>query len=185
MTRMSRDRITVDLRGLRAALFEQARVHGVRPSDFVRSSLASALTVPEGAPSRPRALVDKTSGERVRLTLRMTRADAAATIRAARRSGLPPGDFVAELIAGIPVHTTGGRPEHLSQLAASSAELSTLSRNIHHLARLLREGSSRAAMEYRDMLNTLASEVREHLLLAGGVLDRSKPRTTREGAKEL
>ena len=43
MTPSSRDRISVDLRGLRAALLAQARARGVTPSDLVRGVLAEAL----------------------------------------------------------------------------------------------------------------------------------------------
>jgi hypothetical protein len=43
MTPSSRDRISVDLRGLRAALFEQARARGISPSDLVRAALATAI----------------------------------------------------------------------------------------------------------------------------------------------
>lgn len=184
MDSTSRDRITVDLRGLRAALFAQARASGVRPSDFVRSSLVASLA--GSAPSVPAepGSAAVTSTDRVRLTLRMARSDARATIRAAREAGLQPGDLVADLVARVPVHLVAQRPEHLAQLAASSAELSTLSRNIHHLTRLLREGSTRAAMEYRGMLDALAADVRTHLLLAADVLGRSKPRPMRN-AKEV
>ena len=43
MPASSRDRISVDLHGLKAALFDQARVRGVSPSDFVRNALIDAL----------------------------------------------------------------------------------------------------------------------------------------------
>ena len=184
MNRVSRDRITVDLRGLRSALFEQARARGVRPSDFVRASLAFSLTSSEGIATAPRPSSVPIQPVRVRLSLRMSREDSLATSRAARKAGLPPGDFVAELVAGAAVQSVTQRPDYLSQLAASSAELSTLSRNIHHLTRLLREGSVRAAMEYRNMLDALADDVRKHLLLASAVLEQSRPRSTRDASKE-
>jgi hypothetical protein len=67
--------------------------------------------------------------------------------------------------------------DHLATLIASSAELSTLSRNIHHLTSLLREGKVRPALEYREMLDTLAGDVRGHLTLAAGVLAGLRPRS--------
>jgi hypothetical protein len=43
-TRISRpELITVDLRGMKAALLTEAHAHGVSPSDFVRSTLAKAM----------------------------------------------------------------------------------------------------------------------------------------------
>jgi hypothetical protein len=67
------------------------------------------------------------------------------------------------------------RLECLGALTASSAELSTLSRNIHHLTALLRHGEVRAAQEYRRMLNTLGDDVRAHLSLAATVLAALRP----------
>ena len=52
-----------------------------------------------------------------------------------------------------------------------------LSRNIHHLTSLLREGNVRPALVYRDMLDTLAGDVRRHLTLAAGVLADLRPRS--------
>ena len=82
-------------------------------------------------------------------------------MRAARDAGLLPGAFLAGLVAGVPALASGAsRTDRLAALIASSAELSTLSRNIHHLTRLLRQGEVRAALEYREMLDTLGGDVR-------------------------
>ena len=78
----------------------------------------------------------------------------------------------------MPVLTSGAnRTDHIATLVASSAELSTLSRNIHHLTSLLREGNVRPALVYRDMLDTLAGDVRRHLMLAASVLADLRPRS--------
>ena len=69
-----------------------------------------------------------------------------------------------------------GHADHIAALIASSGELSTLSRDIRLLARLLREGNVRAALEYRDKLGTLDGDVRRHLTLASGVLADLRPR---------
>ena len=184
MARTSRDRISVDLRGLRAVLFEQARVRGVSPSDLVRAALATALDQTDPSlTERPAPGTAASPKDRVRLSLRMSRSDALATIRAARAAGLTPGAFVAGLVAGVPVLIGGAaRADHLACLIASSAELSTLSRNLHRLTSLLRMGSVRAALEYRDMLDTVADDVREHLTLAAGALAELRPRHGRAPA---
>ena len=76
--------------------------------------------------------------------------------------------------------TTGGnRAYHLAALIESSAEISTLSRNLHHLTALLREGVFRSAQEYRPMLDTLGADVRAHLMLAAGALAELQPRRMR------
>jgi hypothetical protein len=59
---------------------------------------------------------------------------------------------------------------------ASSAELATLSRNIHRLTALLRQANVEPARPYREMLDTLAGDVRRHLELAARALADLQPR---------
>ncbi len=189
MAPSSRDRISVDLRGLKAALFERAQALGVSPSDFVRTTLAEALSHAE------RIHIDRTgpslrsgNGDRMRLCLRMSREQASATMEAARLAGMNPGDYVGGLVTNVPVLLAGGgRTEHIATLMASSAELSTLSRNIHRLTALLRQANVEPARQYREMLDTLADDVRRHLQSAARVLADLHPQgfsarpTTRSG----
>ena len=184
MTPSSRGRISVDLRGLKASLFEQAHARGVSPSGLVRDALIDALGRTE-----PPSLDHVAAGaplpmeDRVRLSLRMSREEASATLAAAREAGLAPGAFVAGLVAGVPALLGGaGRDAHIAALIASGAEISTLSRDIHHLTLLLRQGNVRAAQEYRERLDTLSGDVRSHLSLASGVLADLRPRRQRADA---
>ena len=178
MAPSSRDRISVDLHGLKAALFERARALGVSPSVWVRNALADALGQPDDrvaqlAAPHPRS---HTAG-RMRITLRMTREQAAAIISAAREAGMNPGGFVAGLVAGVPVVANAGhRAEHIATLIASCAELSTFSRNLNHLTLLLRQGAYRPAEEDRPRLNTLGTDVRAHLDVATRALADLRPR---------
>jgi hypothetical protein len=174
----SRDRLSVDLHGLKAALFERAQALGVSPSGLVRTMLAEALgqrgpvSIAQSMSSNPSA-----NDDRVRLCLRMSRTQAGATIEGARRAGLNPGDYLGGLVAGVPVLSAGGsRAEHITALMASSAELSTLSRNIHRLTALLRQANVEPARPYREMLDTLAGDVRRHLELASRVSAELRPR---------
>lgn len=178
MAPSSRDRISVDLRGLKTALFERARAEGVSPSTLVRGALATALGGPDRLNDQQSVQRDPGDpGDRVRLSLRMGRAEAVATRAAARQAGMSPGAFVAGLVGGIPVLRDGDRhADHRAALVASSAELANLSRSIHHLTALLRQGDVRAAQEYRVMLDRLAGDVRSHLVLASGVLADLGPR---------
>ena len=95
----------------------------------------------------------------------------------ARRAGLSRGAFLAGLLANVPSLTgrAGSRLDCLAALTASSAELSTLSRNINHLTGLLRQGDVQPAREYRRMLDTLGDDVRAHLSLAASVLADLRP----------
>jgi hypothetical protein len=179
MAPSSRDRISVDLHGLKAALFERAQALGVSPSGLVRTTLAEALgqagnvNIERASPPQPRG-----SGERVRLCLRMSREHARVTMEASRRAGLSRGAYLAGLVANVPVLSAGGaRAEHIAALRSSSAELSTLSRNIHRLTALLLQANVEPARPYREMLDTLAGDVRRHLELAAHVLVDLQPRS--------
>ncbi len=184
MTPSSRDRISVDLRGMKAPLFERARARGVSPSELVRGALIDALGRTDPSSADPIAAGAPLPMQgRVRLSLRMSREEANATLAAARQAGLAPGAFVAGLMAGVPALLGGSnRDTHIAALIASSAELSTLSRDIHHLTTLLRQGNVRAAQEYRERLDTLAGDVRNHLSLASRVLADLRPRSQRADA---
>ena len=75
----------------------------------------------------------------------MTADEARQLAAGARAAGLSRGAYLAGLIANVPVLSAGGgRAEHIATLMASSAELSTLSRNIHRLTALLRQANVRA-----------------------------------------
>lgn len=178
MAPSARDRISVDLHGLKAALVARAAAERVDVSVVVRRAVerelggAAATTEPAGEPCRPRA-----AGSTVKLSIRLTSADAAQLAAGAARAGLSRGAYVAGLLAEVPLLTSGSvaRPDLLAALNASCAELSTLTRNLHHLATLLRQGQVRAALEYRQMLDRLGGDVREHLAMAAGLLAELRP----------
>jgi hypothetical protein len=179
MNTTAHDFVTVDMRGLKAALLLRARADRVSVSALVRRAVAGNLglsdlpTLPTSAASPDMACSPTT----VKLSIRLTSAETDSLAAGARAAGLACGAYLAGLVADIPVLSAGaGRNEHLAALVASSAELSTLSRNIQHLTSLLRLGEVRAAREYREMLDTLTEDVLRHLVLASKVLAELRPR---------
>jgi hypothetical protein len=178
MAPSSRDRISVDLRGLKSALIERARAQGASPSNFVRAVLARVLEEPIPSMSIGTARQGSFASRdvRVRLSMRLDRREMEAIISAADRAGLSVGAYVAGLAAGIPALSNGiTTAENLAALVASNAAMAALSRNLHHLTSLLGLGSIRAAQEYRDVLNSTAGEVRRHLAFASAVLADLRP----------
>lgn len=174
-TSSSRDRISVDLRGLKVALLVQASAKGVTPSDFIRAALVRALEG-DGGPVAPPAVFASNRGTRVRLSLRMRSQDAALVLERAHAAGLAPGAFVAGLCAEIPVLREGGRPAaHATALVTSAAELSTLARDLRHLTQLLKQGEVRAAQEYRERLERADREVKAHLVVASRAIAELRP----------
>lgn len=179
MAPSSRDRLSVDLRGLKAVLLLRAQTLGVSPSDLVRSVLAEALGEPANLDTRAPALSRSTrsQADRARLCLRMSREQARLALDLARRAGVTPGEFVGGLLLDVPVYQAGGgRDAHLAALTASCAELATLSRNIHRLSALLRQADAESARAYRGLLDTVAGQVRTHLQRVAPVLSALQPR---------
>jgi hypothetical protein len=170
--------VTVDMRGLKAALVERAQVERTAVSVVVRRAVERELGLDnashELAGKRERVGLTHST---VKLSLRLTGAEAEQLAAGARQAELSRGAYLAGLLAGVPSLADGSasRPDRLAALNASCAELSTLSRNLHHLTTLLRQGQLRAAMEYRDMLDTLGVDVRGHLAMAAGLLAELRP----------
>jgi hypothetical protein len=164
--------VTVDMRGLKATLVALAQAERVSVSVVVRRAVERELGQ-GGAADKPVVFTRST----VKLSLRLTGAEAEQLAAAARQAGLSRGAYLAGLLAGIPslVDGTVSRPDRMAVLNASCAELSTLSRNLHHLTTLLRQGEVRAAMQYRETLDTLGADVREHLSMAATLLAELRP----------
>ena len=178
MNTHSHDFVTVDMRSLKTALVARAQSERVSVSVLVRDAVARELGLAKAAADQQAAASagSASSATKVKLSIRLTSEEAERLIAGARAAGLSRGAYLAGLIADVPVLSAGAsRTEHIATLIASSAELSTLSRNIH-LTSLLREGNVRPALEYREMLDTLAGDVRGHLKLAAGVLADLRPR---------
>jgi hypothetical protein len=166
MNTHSHDFVTVDMRGLKAALVARAQAQRVSVSMLMRGAVARQLGLDKAATDHHAVSAGATSSAAsAKLSIRMTPEEAEQLA-----AGLSRGAYLSGLIANVPVLAGGAsRTDHIARLVASSAELSTLSRNIHHLTSLLREGNVRPALVYRDMLDTLAGDVRRHLTLAGDV----------------
>ena len=180
MNTTAHDFVTVDMRGLKAALVARAQAERVSVSVLVRGAVARDfglsvegdprhVDVPGGAAS---------SAASVKLSIRLTADEARQLAAGARAAGLSRGAYLAGLVANVPVLSAGGgRAEHIATLMASSAELATLSRNIHRLTALLRQANVEPARPYREMLDTLSGDVRRHLELAARVLADLQPQS--------
>ena len=182
MNTPSHDFVTVEMRGLKAALVVRAQAQRVSVSELVRDAVVRELGLDDSTDAKHAeqlsdAPADALPSSTVKLSIRFTAAEAAQLSAASRAASQSRAAFISGLIAGVPVLTSGGnRADHLAALIESSAEISTLSRNLHHLTSLLRQGAFRSAQEFRPMLDTLASDVRAHLTLASGALAELQPR---------
>lgn len=179
--------VTVDMRGLKAALVAHAQAQRVSVSVLVRAAVERELGLVDASTESQGAMrIAATAGSIVKLSIRLTSAEAEQLDAGARWAGLSRGAFLAGLLAVVPSLTggTGSRLDCLAALTASSAELSTLSRDIHRLTALLRQGEVGPAQQYRRMLDTLGDDVRAHLRLAAGVLSDLRPARQSAGRGE-
>ena len=173
MSNVSHDFVSVDMRGLKAALVARARSLRVGVSTIVRGAVTRELGLP--VPPGPAALAEPAvPGKTVKVSIRLSSVEAAQLAAGAREAGLSRGAYVAGLVGGVAV--LSGRADHVAALTASCGELAMLSRNIHHLTTLLRQGSARAVQEYLEMLDSLAAEVRRHLKVAADALADLRPK---------
>ena len=89
---------------------------------------------------------------------------------------MAPGAFVASLCGGVPAVANGKRPiDGVAALAASSAELSSLARDLRHLTQLLRRADVPAARAYRERLDGADADVRAHLAQAAALMADLEP----------
>lgn len=179
------DFVTVDMRGLKAALVACAAQRRASVSAVVRAVVARELGVEgEGRsdPSNDASGVAEGGAWR-KLSIRMSRSEAERLDAGARAAGLSRGAYLAGLVNQVPALVAGGRPEHIAALTASCAELATLSRNVYQLTALLSAGEVQRALLYRDLLEKLADDVRKHLRLAAQTLANLQPgvRSTSSG----
>lgn len=183
MSTSTHDFVTVEMRGLKAALVARAQAQRVSVSGLVRGAVARDLGLStEGEPCIGEMPHPAGRTASVKLSIRMTAQEASQLAAGARATGLSRGAYLAGLVANVPVLSAGGgRAEHIAALRVSSAELATLSRNIHRLTVLLRQANVEPARAYREMLDTLAGDVRRHLELGRPCLGR--PATAQPGRR--
>lgn len=167
----SRDRLTVDLKGLKAALQGRAAARGVTVSVLVRDVLAREAGGEGGVAPTPAPRAARTQGGRVRLCLRLAVLDAHLLLRRARDAGLPLGEFVmAQLRTPGQVPSTAERTARIAALTRSTAQLAGMRRDLAQLGAVLRRSDLPAAAPIRTSLAALEHAIRLHLEQASAVL---------------
>ena len=171
--------VTVDMRGLKAALVAHAQARRESVSVLVRRAVARELGQAESLPPpiTGSESIAPLRQSQIKLSIRLTTSEAGKLAASAREAGLSRGAYLAGLVAGIPAFTSGAsRTELLSALTTSNAQLSSLSRNIHALTRLLTQSNVQKALVYRDMLDRLDGDIHRHLTQAATLMADLRPR---------
>ena len=176
---VSRDRISLDLRGLGSALRTRAQVRGTTVAHAAREILAAELCRLDPSRETPDAGGGDTSRETVKVTIRLFAADARELRRRARAAGDSYGEYVRTLIRGAPSSEFPDRKQLLERLRSSTDQLAAAFADVNRLKRLLSGSESASTQAFVGSLETLAQEVRGHLALASSVILEFKPQVIR------
>lgn len=176
----SRDRVTVDLRGLGERLRAQAAAQHMATGAFVRRAVVLQL---DDAADEPATALPMPDSPIVKRTLRLSATHAVALATRARQADTSQGAYVAGLLDGSPpVPVPPDRANAIAALIASTDQLAVLSADIAALTRLLRQANAAAAARYRERLDDLFVEVREHLKKAADLFSEAVSARQRRAA---
>jgi hypothetical protein len=173
----SRDRVTIDLRGIGDSVRAAAACRGMGVAQLVRRALVMSLdlraTAAVAAGSDRQTPDQVPARETAKLTLRLPQAHADALMLNAAALGLSYGDYVARLVTGsrLPQPVAERQADRVA-LLASNDRLATLSTDLVALVTLLRQAKVEQARPYRDRLETADAEIRRHLDRASALIDR-------------
>jgi hypothetical protein len=166
LERGSRDRVTIDLRGMRERLQAHAAVHKMTTAALVRKALVALLTDdPRDLDTCQGNTITSGDGQVVKVTLRLSAAHAFALARRARAADVSQGAYVAGLINGAaPAPRPPDHTHAVAALVGSTDQLAAMGADLNAFMRLLGRGSSSEVESYRaSIIITLADDVRSHL----------------------
>ncbi len=162
----SRDRVTVDLRGLGLAAKEQAAARKLTLAAFARMAIVEKLKATTDQAETPD--VDCSDhGPSIKLTLRLPMREASWLVQYARAAGLSYGTFLASVIAGAPC--PGSLAEAVRSLTESTNQMAGLSRDLNVQTRFLAGAKLEETRKYRQQLSVLLDEVRRHMRLTSAL----------------
>jgi len=176
----SRDRVTIDLRGIGDAVRAAAACRGMSIAQLVRRAVvmsldlhAPATVAPMKSGSDGQTPDQRPTRETAKLTLRLSQAHADALMLNAGALGLSYGDYVARLVAGSRLpQPVAERQADRAALLASNDRMAALSTDLVALVTLLRQAKVEQARPYRDRLETADAEIRRHLDRASALINR-------------
>lgn len=172
MAGSSRDRVTIDLRGIGPSVRAAASARRMCVAAYARLALAEASDQPVAA-LPPAAPIERADAV-MKVTLRLDPLDAELLLLGAAHVGLSYGAFVARLLRGMPLPAPlAERVKDREALIVSSDHLATLSADLASLIRMLKRGDGEGAAGYRASAESLVDDVRRHLELASRVVARN------------
>ncbi|WP_310568444.1 hypothetical protein [Hydrogenophaga sp.] len=160
-----RDRVTIDLRGLREQLQTQALRRQMTPAALVRQALLAYLAP---TPSNQTPEVQKRPLMRdkqlIKVTLRLPSGHVELMNLLARRADVSQSIYVATLIEGSPPPTN--HTQTVAALQASTNRLAVINTDLRDFLRVMyaaKPGVQQELERYRAGIKTLNQDIRHHL----------------------
>lgn len=181
MAHNPRERVTIDLRGLGAAVQLRAAAERTTAAALARRAITAMLDAPVSqadlfsavAAAAPRVPPD---GLPVKVTVRISATHAVTLATRARSADVPQGAYVAGLLDNEP--PLPQPPDHrvaIGALLTSTDQLAALSGDLNAFMRLLGRGNPAALELYRTSVVSLNKEVQGHLAAASRLMSELKP----------
>lgn len=166
-----RDRVTVDLRGMRLQLQAQAARRQMTAAALVRHAVKAMLDDAPSDAGDSRSTDGNCGTQVIKVTLRLPVAHAVLLASRARVADVSQGTYVARLIDGMPAQPRA--PDHtqaVAALMASTDRLAALSSDLNAFMRLLGRTPRSELEPYRASIRSLAGDVRVHLASAAALV---------------
>ena len=166
-----RDRVTIDLRGIKPQLQAQAARRQMTAASLVRRAVLAMLDEESPGADDIKPIHTASGPQVVKVTLRLSDSHAGALASRARAAGVSQGMYVAGLIDGTPAQPRA--PDHaraVAALMASTDRLAALSADLNAFMRLLGRTPRSELEPYRASLRSLADDVRVHLADAAALV---------------
>lgn len=160
-----RDRVTIDLRGLREPLQTRALVNQMTPAALVRQAVLAYLAPKSGDQQPdPKPLKYVREEQIVKVTLRLPAGHAALMNYQARIADVSKSIYVAALIEGTP--PPRNHAQAVTAMQASTHRLAVISTDLSAFLRIMqaaKPGASPELERYRAGIKTLNQDIRQHL----------------------
>ena len=176
-----RERVTIDLRGLGAAVQLCAAAERITVAALARRAIAAMLDAPVSqaelfsavAAAAPRVPPD---GLPVKVTVRMSPTHAVTLATRAHSADVSQGAYVAGLLDNAPPPPQPpDRRAAIDALLTSTDQLAILSADLNAFMRLLARGNPAALEPYRASVMSLNRDVQGHLVAVSRLMSELKP----------
>ena len=172
MGKPQRDRVTIDLRGLRTPLQNHAQLYQITPAALVRQAVLAYLAPKSGDQAPDLKLLTTVRDKRVvKVTLRLPAGHVTLMNFQARTADVSKSIYVASLIEGAPQPTN--HAQTVAALQASTNRLAVISTDLSDFLRIMRTvkpGASQELDRYRAGIDTLNKDIGRHLNTASALV---------------